>query len=133
MEETGMKAGVHRPMVELEFGAQRLRVGLLQIRVLRLLELFGSESTMAEFFAVDRSEPGRWARGLTPTGVKAAQLADLSFVWERATEDQHDDAVRIWLTSPNRFLGERPIDAVVAGGVGDVVAAWDAYQESSYA
>jgi hypothetical protein len=122
-----------RPTVEVELGGQRHTVSPLQIRVLRLLELFESKSAMADFFGVQRSQPGQWARGATPAGTTAAQLTDLSFVWDRATEDQPDEAVRVWLTSPNRFLGERPLDAVSGGRVAEVITAWDAYMEGSFA
>jgi hypothetical protein len=122
-----------RPTVEVELGGRRHTVSPLQIRVLRLLDLFESKSAMADFFGVQRSQPGQWARGATPAGTTAALLADLSFVWERATEDQPDEAVRIWLASPNRFLGERPLDAVSGGRVAEVITAWDAYMEGSFA
>jgi hypothetical protein len=120
-----------RPTVEVELGGRRHTVSPLQIRVLRLLELFESKSAMADFFSVQRSQPGQC--GATPAGATAALLADLSFVWERATEDQPDEAVRIWLASPNRFLGERPLDAVSGGRVAEVITAWDAYMEGSFA
>ena len=122
-----------RPTVEVELAGQRHTVSPLQIRVLRLLDLFESKSAMAAFFGVQRSQPGQWARGTTPVGEMAAVVFDLSFVWERATEDQPDEAVRVWLMSPNGFLGERPLDAVAHGRVTEVVAAWDAYMEGSFA
>lgn len=128
-----MVATVPHPTVELELGGQRHTVNPLQIRVLRLLALFESEVAMADYFGVPHSEPAKWARGATPTGAIAAQLTDLSFVWDRATEDQPDAAVRIWLTSPNRFLVQRPLEAVASGRVAEVVGAWDAYMEGSAA
>jgi DNA-binding transcriptional regulator YdaS (Cro superfamily) len=121
-----------RPTVELELGGERHAVGLLQIRVLRLLELFGSKSAMADYVGVPPALPGKWARGDTPTGATAALLIDLSFVWERATEDQSDEVVRTWLSTPNRFVGERPLEAVRRGRVAAVIAAWHANMEGSF-
>lgn len=128
-----MVAVKSRPTVEVEIHGQQHTIRPLQIRVLRLLDLFESKAAMADFVGVQRSQPGQWARGATPTGTTAALLADLSFVWDRATEDQPDDAVRIWLSSPNRFLDESPLEAVRAGRVAAVIAAWDAYMEGSFA
>lgn len=122
-----------RPTVEVEVGGQRHTVSPLQVRVLRLLDLFESKAAMADYFGVQRSQPVKWARGATPAGATAAQLTDLSFVWDRATEDQPDEAVRIWLRSPNRFLDQPPLDAVASGRIAEVIAAWDAYMEGSYA
>jgi hypothetical protein len=121
------------PTVELELDGQRHTVSMLQLRVLGLLRLFESKTAMAEFFGVRRSEPGKWARGASPAGGIAALLTDLSFVWDRATEEQADEAVRVWLRTPNRFLGQPPLEAVVAGRIGEVVAAWDAHMEGSFA
>ena len=121
-----------RPTVKLDLGGQKHAVSPLQIRVLRLLALFPSKAAMAAYFGVQRSQLEEWARGETPAGDLAAQLLDLSYVWERATEHQPDDAVRIWLTSANRLLEERPLDAVASGRVAEVIAAWDAYMEGSF-
>jgi hypothetical protein len=121
------------PTVDIELDGQVHAVSLLQIRVLRLLQLFESKAAMADFFGVQRSHPGQWARGATPAGEIAAQLTDVSYVWDRATEDQSDEAVRVWLGSPNRFLGQRPLDAVAGGRVAEVVAAWDAYMDGGFA
>lgn len=122
-----------QPTVEVELGDQRLAIGLLQIRVLRLLALFGSASAMADYMGVHTARPTEWANGSTPGGSTAALLADLSFVWERATEDLADEAVRLWLSSANRFLGDQPLEAIRVGGLAEVLAARDAHLEGSYA
>jgi hypothetical protein len=122
----------YRPTVEVDLGGERHTVGSLQVRVLRLLDLFGSPAAMADHFGVQRSHTREWVKGTTPTGAMAAHLIDLSFIWERATEELPDEAVRVWLLSPNRFLHQRPIEAVGCGRIGAVAAAWDASMEGSH-
>lgn len=121
------------PTVQVELDGRPYVISPLQIRVLRLLALFESKAEMAAYFGVQRSQPGQWARGATPAGSTAALVTDLSFIWDRATEDQPDQTVRIWMSTPNRFLGERPLDAVRGGRITEVIAAWDAYLEGSFA
>jgi hypothetical protein len=122
----------HRPTVKVELDGQEHSVDPMQVQALRLLELFGSKAAMADYFGAARSQPGRWVRGDAPVGATAVLLTDLSYVWDRATEDQPDEAVRIWLRSPNALLGQPPLEAVAAGRAGAVVAAWDAYMEGSF-
>jgi hypothetical protein len=37
------------------------------------------------------------------------------------------------MSTPNRFLGEEPLEAIRHGRLPEALAAWDAYLEGSYA
>ena len=60
-------------------------------------------------------------------------MTDVEAVWAHATREQSDEAVVIWMDTHNRILGERPADAVAAGRAVEVLGAWDAYMEGSFA
>lgn len=120
------------PTVEIDVDGRRVTVGALHVRIARLLALFRSPLALAAYVGVAPERVDEWLQGDTPTGSTAALLTDLSFVWERATDDQADDAVQVWLFSSNRFLRVQPLEAIRQGRLGDVIAAWDAYLEGGY-
>jgi hypothetical protein len=97
------------PVSEIELGGQRVAIGLLRVRVLRLLPPFESRSAMSDYLGVPSSRLDEWVKGDTLT---ASLLTDRSFVWERATDELADEAVRIWMSSPNPFIGEAPLEAM---------------------
>jgi hypothetical protein len=67
---------------------------------------------MSDYLGVPTSRLDEWVKGDTPGGSTASLLTDRSFVWERANDELADEAVRIWMSSPNRFIGEAPLEAM---------------------
>lgn len=128
-----MPAVKERARVPVELHGETHEVDPMQIRAARVAELFGSQADMAAFFDVHRTQPGKWVRGTTPAGTTAALLLDVSFVWDRATEELADSAVRDWMTADNAFLDETPLHAIKRGRVADVLGAWNAYMAGSFA
>lgn len=97
-------------------------------------QVFDSNSEMAQFFGVDRAQPGKWLRGAVPAGESRRLVMDLAYVWRRLTDDAHADDVRDWLRfDRNPRLGHRPLDAIRDGRVTEVVEAWDSHFSGGYA
>ncbi len=78
----------------------------LRVKVANLIDALGSKSKVAEFLDVSRSQPGKWLSGEETPNPRARRLIyDLDYVWTRLTDARTAKVARIWLMSPNGFLG----------------------------
>ncbi len=100
---------------------------LSTFRVQYLLDLFTSKG-LAEWIGVSPSQTSRWSSGKErPSPAAAPALIDLEHVYARARLVWGEDAARIWLQSPNSYLGgPRPLDVLRADGPSRVLECLDA-------
>ncbi|MFT4398407.1 antitoxin Xre/MbcA/ParS toxin-binding domain-containing protein [Gordonia lacunae] len=87
-----------------------------------------SGSDLAKAVGVSPSQPSRWASGQERPGPAAGSaLIDLEAILARARLIWGPNAARIWLESPNAFLGgARPLDVLRLEGSAPVLQALDA-------
>ena len=90
---------------------------------------------VATLLGVSRSQPSRWRRGLEGLGpANRRAVIDLDYIVTRLQELYVPDVAKVWLTSPNAFLGGgTPVETLRQRGVLDVIAAIDAEAAGAYA
>ncbi|MDP7739695.1 MbcA/ParS/Xre antitoxin family protein [Mycobacterium paragordonae] len=100
----------------------------LAIQRVEYLSATFSRAELARWIGVSPSQTSRWASGKERPGPAAAPaLIDLEHVYSRARLVWGEQAARIWLESPNVFLGgARPIDVLLTDGPARVLEALDA-------
>ena len=100
---------------------------LSEQRVLYLVDVF-SRAQLAKLIGVSPSQTSRWASGEERPGPAAAPaLIDLEHVYSRARLVWGGDSARIWMESPNAFLGgARPLDVLLTEGAARVLQTLDA-------
>lgn len=117
-------------------GGEELSVSTVAVAVAQCAEVLGSQSALASWLGVARSQPGRWLVGKEyPSPVAAGLLLDLAYVaargrrtWSTAT------AVRSWLTGSEPLLdGAVPLDVLKRDGPRRLIAALDAEMAGSFA
>ncbi|GAB91017.1 hypothetical protein GORHZ_121_00100 [Gordonia rhizosphera NBRC 16068] len=95
-------------------------------RVQALTSVFTGRE-LADFAGVSPSQPSRWASGHERPGPSAAAaLIDLEHIVARTRLIWGPDAARVWVTSPNVYLGGAlPIDVLRMDGPSRVLEALD--------
>ena len=98
-----------------------------------LVSVLGN-NRVAELLQVSRSQPSRWRTGKEGLAVESRRaVIDLDYIVTRLQEVYVPEVARIWLTSPNAFLGGgTPVEALRQRGVLDVIAAIDAEAAGAY-
>ena len=89
---------------------------------------------VAELLGVNRSQPSRWRSGKEGLAAENQHaLLDLDYVVARVHQVWVPEVAKIWLTSPNAFLGGgTPVETLKQRGVLDVIAAIDAEAAGAY-
>lgn len=104
----------------------------LRVRSARLG--FASDAELAEYLGVDKSRITRWKRGERPEPVVLARLVGLEAVVAMLQTWLAPEVVADWLAGNNAQLGHvRPLDALRAGRLADVMAAIQAEQSGAFA
>jgi uncharacterized protein (DUF2384 family) len=101
----------------------------------RATDVFGSQSGLASWIGVSRSQPGKWISGTERPSSRAASLnLDLAYVAERALGVWGTlDAVREWLWGHEPILDDaRPLDVLKAEGPKRLIEALDAQLAGSF-
>jgi hypothetical protein len=89
---------------------------------------------VAELLGVNRSQPSRWRSGKEGLAAENQRaLVDLDYVVARLHQVWTPEVAKVWLTSPNAFLGGgTPVETLKQRGVLDVIAAIDAEAAGAY-
>jgi len=89
---------------------------------------------VAELLGVNRSQPSRWRSGKEGLAAENQRaLVDLDYVVARLHQVWVPEVAKVWLTSPNAFLGGgTPVETLKQRGVLDVIAAIDAEAAGAY-
>lgn len=89
---------------------------------------------VAELLQVSRSQPSRWRTGREGLAAESRRaVIDLDYIVTRLQEVYVAEVAKVWLTSPNAFLGGgTPVEALRQRGVLDVIAAIDAEAAGAY-
>jgi hypothetical protein len=89
---------------------------------------------VAELLGVNRSQPSRWRSGKEGLAAENQRaLVDLDYVIARLHQVWTPEVAKVWLTSPNAFLGGgTPVETLKQRGVLDVIAAIDAEAAGAY-
>lgn len=92
-------------------------------------------NNVAELLGVNRSQPSRWRTGKEGLAAENQRaVLDLDYVVARLHQVWVPEVAKIWLTSPNAFLGGgTPVETIKQRGVLEVIAAVDAEAAGAYA
>jgi len=99
-----------------------------------LVSVLGN-NRVAELLQVSRSQPSRWRTGKEGLAAESRRaVIDLDYIITRLHEVYVPEVAKVWLTSPNAFLGGgTPVETLRQRGVLDVIAAIDAEAAGAYA
>jgi hypothetical protein len=103
-------------------------------KVEALAKDFGSKRRLAAVLEVDPAQVTRWARGGRMHPLNARQLDLLELVMSHLSRVYEPEVFDAWLLGINPHLHDRrPIDAIRAGDVEEVLAAISAEEAGSFA
>jgi len=96
--------------------------------------VFQSDSELAQWLGVNRSQLTRYRRGQRPRGETAWRLLGLETVVEALGQFTEPAAIPDWLLGINAHLNDqRPIDLLRRGQLAQVIAAIEAERAGSFA
>jgi uncharacterized protein (DUF2384 family) len=96
--------------------------------------VFQSDSELAQWLGVNRSQLTRYRRGQRPRGETAWRLLGLETVVEALGQFTEPAAIPDWLLGINAHLNDqRPIDLLRRGQLAEVIAAIEAERAGSFA
>ena len=96
--------------------------------------MLGSQTELAQWLGVHRSQVTRLLQGHELQGEPARRLAALGWVVRALAQVYEPAVIPDWLLGINAHLGgRRPLDVLRAGQLGEVIAAVEAARTGSYA
>jgi uncharacterized protein (DUF2384 family) len=96
--------------------------------------VFQSDSELAQWLGVNRSQVTRYRRGQRPQGETAWRLLGLDTVVQALRQFAEPAAIPDWLLGINAHLNDqRPIDLLRQGRLAQVIAAIEAERAGSFA
>lgn len=88
---------------------------------------------VAQLLHVSKSQPSRWRSGKDRMSADSERrLLDLDYVMARLLRVMPPALAKVWLESPNPWVGGRPIDALRLRGLEGVLGAIEAEEQGAY-